>query len=209
MMHLKRRPFLFLLFAFTVCSCTVINTKPRHEFRYYSLEYPSPQFSGIKPLPLVIKIDPFNAAPSLNTANMVYRDQSFKIKTYPYHKWRAWPSELVHYFLLRDLKASGLFRAVLSYSSRSAAPYVLEGSVDEFLERDQAGTWEAVLSLSITLIRPAEKDGSKRIVLQKEYHRVENCKRKNPLGVAEAMSHAMAGISEQITRDLYTHLETQ
>jgi cholesterol transport system auxiliary component len=138
---------------------------------------------------------------------MLYRDQSYTIKSYTFHQWRANPGNLVQHFLIRDLRASGLYKAILPYSSRSPASYVLEGSLDEFLEWDEATGWKAVLSLSMTLINPGEKDARKRIVMQKDYRTIESCRRKNPQAVAEAMSLAMSRVSEQIGRDIYTSLK--
>ena len=208
MIQLKRVSFVLLIIVPCLTSCTSFNNV-QHETRYYSLEYPSPQFSDLKSLPLVIKMEPFNTAPIYHTSRILYRDRSFNINSYAYHQWRANPGNLVQYFLLRDLKASGLYKAILPYSSRSAASYVLEGSLDEFIEWDGDTGWEAVLSLSITLIKSGEKDIQKRIVMQKDYRTLEPCSLKNPLAVAEAMSRAMSRVSEQIIRDLYARLKEE
>lgn len=208
MVRLKQTPLVFLLLLFSLFSCSGPN-RARYEVQFYDLEYSPPHFTQTKPLPVVIKVEPFNAAPDLHTSGIVYRDQSFRIKTYPYHKWRANPDELVRYYLLRDLRASGLFRAVLPNSSRSTASYVLEGSVDEFLEWDEDSIWEAVLSVNITLIRPGARGDTKRLVMQKNYRTTETCERKNPVGVVEAMSRAMARTSRQIIIDIYQKLETK
>lgn len=206
MIQLTRISFLLLIIIYFLSSCSSLN-RVQHEKRYYNLEYPSPRFSDLKPLPLVIKLEPLDMAPIYHTSRILYRDQSFNINSYAFHQWRANPGNLVLHFLLRDLRASGLYKAILPYSSRSAASYVLEGSLDEFLEWDGDTGWEAVLSLSITLIKPGEKDIQKRIVMQKDYRAQEPCRRKNPLAVAEAMSRAMSRISEQISRDLHASLK--
>ena len=208
MIPLKKISFVLLIIISFLYSCSSLN-KVQYERQYYNLEYPSPRFGDLKPLPLVIKMEPLNTAPIYHTSRILYRDQSFNIKTYVYHQWRANPGNMVQHFLLRDLRASGLFKAILPYSSRSAASYVLEGSLDEFLEWDGATGWEAVLSLSITLIKQGERDVQKRIVLQKDYRTLEPCSRKHPLAVVEAMSRAMSRISEQIISDLYTSLKEE
>ena len=208
MIQLKRVLFVLLTTIFFLSACSTLN-QVRYETRYYNLEYSSPRFSDLKSLPLVIKMEHFDTAPVYHTSRILYRDRSFDLKSYPYHKWRANPGDLVQYFLLRDLWASGLFKAVLPYSSTSLASYVIEGCLDEFLEWDGTKDWQAVLSLSITLINRREKDEQKRIVMQKVYRTVEPCDRKNPLAVVEAMSRAMSRTSEQIIRDLYTSLKEE
>lgn len=206
MIQLARITCLLLSIFFLLFSCASLN-RVQHEKRYYTLEYPSPHFSDLEPLPLVIKLEPLNTAPIYHTSRILYRDQSYNIKSYAFHQWRANPGNLVQHFLLRDLRASGLYKAILPYSSRSPTSYVLEGSLDEFLEWDEDTVWKAVLSLSMTLIKSGEKDVRKRIVMQKDYRVLEPCRRKNPQAVAESMSLAMSRVSEQISRDIHASLK--
>ena len=113
---------------------------------------------------------------------------------------------MVTSFLSRDLKNSSLFKAIFEPGSRFSSSHVISGTVDEFFEQDEKNSWKAVLSVTITLIKEDETDISKRILFQKRYRTSEKCSRKNPLGVAEAMSKAMAGISEMIIGDVYKSL---
>jgi hypothetical protein len=75
-----------------------------------------------------------------------------------------------------------------------------------FFEQDRSDVWEAVLTVSITLITEDELDVSKRTLFQKKYHSREECKQQNPRAIAEAMSRAMAKISKMITTDIYQRL---
>ena len=105
------------------------------------------------------------------------------------------------------MQHSGLFKAVILRDSRLPAAYILEGSVDEFLEWDKKNSWEAFLSLSITLIHENEPDISKKILFQKTYQITKPCRQKNPRALAEAMSLAMSEISEQIIFDIYAFIK--
>ena len=107
------------------------------------------------------------------------------------------------YLLRRDLQQSGLFKAVVSRESRLPSVYVLEGSVDEFLEWNKEMGWEAFLSLSVILMQENEPDISKKILFQKTYFSNKPCRQKNPGALAEAMSSAMSEISKQIIIDIY------
>lgn len=180
--------------------------QPSHKIDYYTLEYDPPQISGVKPLSVVVRIERFSVAPSYNTNRIIYRNSSFKRNAYVYHQWRASPADLVTHFLSRDMKQCNLFQAVLSYDSRFASSYVLEGSVDEFFEWDTDKTWKAVLSLTVLLMAEKEPDVSKKILFQKTYRVNELCKQKNPQAMAKAMSQAMAKVSEKITKDIYSLL---
>jgi cholesterol transport system auxiliary component len=196
-------PIVLLLFF---GSCLKLK-HPSNKIAFYTLEYDPPQIGNLSPLPSVIRMDRFSVAPTYNTDRIVYKDRSFKRETYVYHKWRANPGDLVTYFLARDIKRSGIFKAVLTYDSRFPSSYVLEGSVDEFFESDTEGTWRAVLSLSITLMKEHEPDISKRILFQKTFRAKKSCKQRNPTALAEAMSRAMAEVSEKIIIDIYDYLK--
>ena len=96
-----------------------------------------------------------------------------------------------------------LFKAVFGINSPSASSHVIEGSVDDFFERDRENLREAVLSISITLMKENEPDVSKRILLQKQYSAQSLCEKRNPQSLAEAMSRAMSKVSEMIITDIY------
>ena len=195
---------LSFLFLFGGC---VKAKHPGHQIEYYTLEYEPPSSTDLEPLPYVVRIERFGVAPNYNTSRIIYREGSFRRKAYIYKRWRSNPGELVTYFLRRDIKDSGLFRAALPHDSRFPSSFVIEGSVDEFFEWDTTTVWTAVLTLSITLMAEAEPDISKRILLQKTYQVKEACRSKNPAALAEAMSRAMARVSGEIIKDLYARIK--
>ena len=170
---------------------------------YYVLEYASPQFSGMPPLPTVLQVERFQVAPFYRTERMVYREDAFKRNAYPYHKWRVDPGELVAYFLARDIRQSHLFKGVLTPESVSPPTHIIEGSVEQFYEHDATDQWEAILSISIVLVAANEPDTSRRILFQKTYTTRRACSRKNPQALAAAMSHAMSTVSGMIIADIY------
>jgi cholesterol transport system auxiliary component len=202
----KRANILLLSLTLLLGGC--VNLKqPSRKIDYYTLEYATPQMLRPAPLSIVFKMERFAVAPTYNTSRIIFRDKSFKRNAYVYHQWRANPGDLVTHFLGRDMRQSGLFKAVLSKSGRAPSSYVLDGSVDEFFECDVDEKWMAVLSLGITLMAENEPDISKRILFQRTYGTKEACKRKNPQALAEAMSRAMAKLSTEIIEDIYDHLK--
>jgi len=202
------KKILFILPGIATLLGACLNLKqPSNKIEFYTLEYDPPQLSDHKPLPCAIRLEPFTVAPEYNSDRIIYRDKSFKRDSYVYHRWHANPGNLVTSFLGRDMKNSGLFKAVLPYDTRLPSSYLLEGSVNEFLEWDAEEKWEAVLTLSITLMAGNEPDVNQRILFQKNYHAREPCKQKNPRALADAMSQAMSMISREIIETLYNHLE--
>ena len=204
-MYCKKKMLFLLAFLLVLGACTGIE-KPRAKIDFYTLEYESPEKTGRMPIPAVLKMQRFSVAPDYNTDRIIYRDRSFRRNSYTYHKWRSNPGDLVTHLLARDMIRSGMFKAVLTYDSRSSASYTLEGSVNEFLERDLEDRWEAVLSLDITLLSESNPDTSKCIIFQKTYCSDAPCKKKNPRSLAEAMSMALEQISKEIIEDVYTRL---
>ena len=187
-----------LSLAFSGC---VQLKQPNTKFEYYTLEYDalrSDKSTDPGKKSTVLKIKHFNASPIYNTDRIIYSDQQFKRSPYFYHKWRVRPAEFVTYFLSRDLKESGLFEAVLPPASGSLHTHTVEGTVDEFLESDSHDSWEAVLSISITLQVAREPDPDKRVIFQRSFSTRKKCSEKNPLALAQAMSLAMAEVSKEI-----------
>ena len=196
------------LAVFPILLSGCMNLKqPVNKIDYYTLESKPPKISGLKPLSHVIKVARFTASPTYNTPRIIYRDRSFNRNSYVYCRWRANPGALVTHILNRDIRHSRLFKAILTSESRFTSSYLLEGTVDEFLEWDMEETWKAVLSLSITLMDENKTDVREKILFQKTYREEAPCERKNPRALAEAMSRAMSEISKQIIKDVYCCLK--
>jgi ABC-type uncharacterized transport system auxiliary subunit len=104
------------------------------------------------------------------------------------------------------MQQSQLFKAVLTRRSKFPYAYLLEGSVDEFLESDTADGCQAVLALSIVLMAEHESDMDKKIRFQKSYQMSKTCEQRNPRALAEAMSLAMSEASAKIINDVYENL---
>ncbi len=204
----RKTKLLSFCLIFLLFSIGCYNFKqPRNRVEHYTLEYASPVIPNLKPLPASLKVERFTVAPDYNTRRIIYRDGSFKRNEYFYHKWRANPGDMVASYLTRDIKNSGLFKAVLPHGTDFPFSYVLEGSVDEFVEWDEAQKWNAVLAVTITLMAAHEPDVAKRVLFQRTYHSVKPFKEKNPQGLTEAMSQAMADISAEIIQDVYAALK--
>jgi cholesterol transport system auxiliary component len=202
---LSLRIAIFILFSLFFSACVGLN-KPSPTITQYTLQYDPPAKSQGNTLPVVLKVERFQVAPEFNTFQMVYGESAFERNVYHYHQWRSNPGDLVNYALMRDLRNSGSFSGVLPRESPIRPTHILEGMVDQFYEKDGSNTCHAVLTMGITLMVLGEPDITKRILLQKSYHEVEPCDRRNPAALAKAMSHAMGRISGKIIKDLETSL---
>ncbi|MCP4252333.1 MAG: hypothetical protein GY775_02795 [Candidatus Scalindua sp.] len=196
------RYIVIILIAFSLAFCGCISLEqPNTKFEFYTLEYDalrSDKSTEPGKKSTVLKIKHFNASPIYNTDRIIYSDQQYKRSPYFYHKWRVRPAEFVTYFLARDLKESGLFEAVLPPTSGSLHTHTVEGTVDEFLEKDSNSSWEAILRISVILQVAREPDAGKRIIFERNFSTRKKCREKNPLALAQAMSLAMAEVSKDI-----------
>jgi len=200
---------LFALVAALLLSACASVGQPSKKIDYYTLEYDPPlQANEREKVPFTLKISRFQVSPLYNSNKIIYRDNPFSRNEYYYRKWRANPGDTITYFLKRDLQQSSLFKAVFSHEDRFACEYLLEGAVDEFFEQDNPDSWEAVLSITIALIKENEPDVSKCVIFQKTYRARTPCRQKNPKSLSEAMSLAMAQVSEQVIRDIVHALKT-
>jgi len=205
-MNCFKRLVLLSFSTFLLLGACINLGQPNLKVHYYTLEYETQPIADLKPLPVIIRLDRFSVAPVFNTNRIIYREQSFKREAYVYHKWQANPGELVSYLLARDMQQSGLFEGVFSYSSSLTPSHILSGSVDEFLEWDTEGAWQAVLALNVTLVTQHQSDAREGVLLQRAYRYEETCDQKNPRALAEAMSRAMAKISVEIIEDIHSSL---
>jgi cholesterol transport system auxiliary component len=169
---LKRRlvpSILIMAYAAVILAGCAGGRKPGRLIEQYTLEYSSPSFSEKSPLTETVKVERFTVAEAYNTFDMVYRPDDFKLDTYRYHRWRVSPGDMVTDYLSRDLRESGLFRAVFSWRDVDVTRFVMEGGVTEFVELTASGSHSAVVSLTVTLLDMEQADITKRVVFQKSY----------------------------------------
>jgi cholesterol transport system auxiliary component len=208
MKRFNKLSLLFLSLPMLFGACMSLK-QPVNHIEYYTLEYPLPKLEALNPLPYVIRMDRFTASPPYNTSQIIYKDRSYKRSAYVYHRWQTNPGAIVTTLLNRDIKNSGLFKAVLDSCSQFSPSYRIEGSVDEFFEWDTRNEWKAVLAVSIVLTEKNNKDINNTILYQKTYRKAELCRQKKPKAVAEAMSRALSEISKEMIKDVYDSLKNR
>jgi uncharacterized lipoprotein YmbA len=203
--HLRRWPrlarglALLPLLALVLAGCG----KPPMLVHQYILEYPAPMLGSKAKIPDSIKVEQFSVAQAFNTTAMVYQPQPFKNQTYNYSRWRVNPGFMVTDYLLRDLTAARLFKAVFGPGSSGTYRYLLEGGVEDCKELDAPDGWKAVLALTVTLLDTTKEDVPQRVVFQKNYQVEEPMPEKTPAGLARGMSRAMENLSARIMADIY------
>ena len=197
------RPWLLALLAALLVAFLSGCGKPPMLVNQYILEYPAPVTGRKAKLPAAVKVELFSVAQTFNTYAMVYQPQPFQSQSYNYSRWRANPGYLVTDYLIRDLRESGLFKAVFGPDSSGKHRFKLEGGVAEFQELDAADGWKASLALTVTLLDTTQEELPQRVVFQKNYRVLEPLPEKTPQGLAQGMSRAMEQVSARIINDTY------
>ena len=188
-----------------VGGCTDFKQVPV-ESHYYTIEYDPPRPIKAEPLPYIVKIEQFQTSPLYNSNHIVFKNEDFTRDEYTYHKWRAHPGELVSFFLSRDFSETGRFQAALYYESSLPYTYLITGVVEDFYL--QAGDFgEAVLSVAMNLVDSTRHGKGNFVLMQKKYRRSVETHKRDPSGLAKAMSTAVQQISAQILNDVYAALE--
>ncbi len=195
------RGSLSLLLVMILSGCG-LGGKPSYLVRQYVLEYPSPSVDGLMKVNGVIHVERFSVARELDTPAIVYREGPYQRGADPYNRWRVNPGDMVTDYLLRDLRKSGLFKAVFSYNDSEETRYRLEGQVIEFLESKEKDGLKAMLSLSVTFLDLSKRELPESILFQKEYRYVEPLEAQTYEGLAQSMSKAMERFSIQVMTDL-------
>jgi ABC-type uncharacterized transport system auxiliary subunit len=210
---MKRNHLSLLIKAQIVCVCAVMfagclpGSKPPQTISQYTIEYPPPAARSAAPSDTTIRIDRFFVAQAFNSTAMVYRPLTYKLAVYNSSRWRVNPGDMVTDYLLRDMRASNIFRGVFSYRELEPTRFVLAGGVEEFLEADDADTGKAALVLSAALIDTRESELTKRLIYQKTYRTQEPLKDQTPDALAQAMSKATERLTGQIISDIFESVQ--
>ena len=192
---------LFLLSA--MLFVTGCGGRSTYVVQQYLLEYSPPALAGLAKANEVLRVESFSTAQAFASTAMLYRKSPLELSSYSRDRWRVMPCDIVTDFLLRDLRSSGTFMAVLAYEDPGGGRYVVTGTVFEFLEVDGNNGPRARLSVDATLLDTTEREIMKRFVFQKTYTVEEPMKDKSARALAESMSGAMKKFSGELIADIH------
>ncbi|MDA3895945.1 MAG: ABC-type transport auxiliary lipoprotein family protein [Desulfobacteraceae bacterium] len=198
---------LSLIFIGFISSCSM-GKKSLQPISYYVLDYEKPDFAPQSALPITLSLEKLKTASPYNSNRIVYSNNRYSQNKYVYHQWMAAPEEMISNLLARDLRASNRFKAVLD-SNDPLTSYLIRGTIDEFYEQDTDSQWNAVLSITISLINKNDNDKTRQFIFQKNYKKIHPLDQNNPKGLARALSMGMSEISNQIISDIYNELHCQ
>jgi ABC-type uncharacterized transport system auxiliary subunit len=198
---------MLIVSLFLIIGCAS-SGKLQYEVENYLLSYQASSFDKLEKLNASVKFNRFSIAAVYNSNNMVFRKDSYSLDSFNYSRWAVNPADMIADSLLRDIRGSGLFRAVFSRYEIDEGRFLISGGIDEFCLRMDNSNKTALISIIISLQDTQEKDTGKRIMFQKKYVREEPLQESSPRGYCQAASQAMLIISEQIINDVYAAVKT-
>lgn len=194
---------LLALFCLVSASGCVSTGKPLLQTESYLIDYPAPVFEKLSRIEDTIRIARFTVASAYNNNSMIFRENNYVVDSFNYNRWAVNPADMVADNLLRDLQASGLFRAAFSRYVVDEGRYILQGGIEDiFLQMNKSGN-KAILSLEITVKDTKQREPVKRILFQKKYYGEELLDEQSPQGYCRALSRVMQKLSRQIITDIY------
>ncbi|MEN6621583.1 MAG: ABC-type transport auxiliary lipoprotein family protein [Smithella sp.] len=194
--------FLFLIFCFVLIYGCVSAGKPQISIENYLINYPVPTFEKQKKIDDTIRINRFTIAAAYNNNKMIFRQDNYILDFFNYNRWAVNPADMIGDNLLRDLQASGFFRAAFSRYVVDEGRYIVQGGIEEFFLKIDQKNKLAVISLEITLKDTKQREQSNRILFQKKYRQEEPLTDQSPGGYCQAMSIAMQKLSPSIINDI-------
>ncbi len=138
------------IFAFSACSTTVPSVA---EYRISTQEKPK-EFTQSSCSDKSLKVAQAFSSGSLMTLNMNYGQGAHKRFVYTQSQWAESPNNAITAELLKSIKATKLFKNVQISKSRSSSDFLLETSIEDFMQyfsEDEKSSYANVV-INLTLI---------------------------------------------------------
>jgi ABC-type uncharacterized transport system auxiliary subunit len=193
------RPTLCILLLSLLAGCFSMGRSGAPRVSRYRLDYPAPTPQGTA-ISATVQVLPLRSAAMYDRVDVVYRQGLHRVETYNYRRWSVQPARMIRDLIERDMVASQDFQAVTGGLSPLAADYVVDGVVEEIEERIDQGC-NAHIRIRFVLARRSGP-ASAGPVFQRVYEASEACRAGDADDFAEAMSRAVASISERLRGDL-------
>ena len=119
-----------------IASCLLSGCAAARPSKYYQLTIPGGATPAAErsPFPVTLLLGPLRASHLYREDHIVYSSTGESMGTYEYHQWAEPPIEMLANVLLRELRASGRYRAVDILRSNSHGDYILYGRLFDFKE---------------------------------------------------------------------------
>jgi len=119
-----------------------------------------------------LRVSQVFSSSSLMSKKMQYAHGNYKQNNYSESQWAQSPSRALTSEILKSVRSSELFSSVLSYKTRSRSHYLLESSVEDFMQyfsEDEKSSYVRVaIVMSLVESRSGKVVSSQRFLIKKE-----------------------------------------
>lgn len=172
--------------------------------QYFTLDMPSPAIGNEQSiLPFYLSIKQLDSGLMYHEDRLIYHEAANEIKYWNYKKWITAPSVLLTEALKRHLIHANLFYNVLDYPSAIQTRYWLEGKINAFEERDNAGGWSVLVGLDLRLFDRAEE----KFIWEKSIENTQPVANKTIEGVVAGFDAATKACMETVILEIKSALE--
>jgi len=164
---------------------------------YYQLTIPGNRTTATErsPYTVTLLVGPLRASHLYREDHIVYSSAGEHMGTYQYQRWAEPPTEMLEEIMLRELRASGKYRAVDALRSNSRGDFILYGRLYDFKEISGAP-----LSTRLTLDLELRDVKSGSTVWTHFYTHDEPAGEKDIAAVVAALNrNAQRGVAEMIS----------
>lgn len=120
-----------ILFAAALTGCGAARPS-----KYYQLTVPGTEgvAQGADPVPATLLLAPLLASHLYREDRIVYSGSGEQMGTYEFQRWAEPPTEMIQEVLLRELRASGRYKAVYAGRSNATGDFMIRGRLYDFKE---------------------------------------------------------------------------
>jgi cholesterol transport system auxiliary component len=132
--HFARKTYAAVLLSAVLASLCACGAVP--PMKYYQLTAPNsaPAAPTAAALPVTLVVAPLRTGPLYRDNRLVYATSEEALGTYEFERWAQPPAQMIQEVLLRELRASGHYRAVETMSSTLRGNFMLQGNLYDFKE---------------------------------------------------------------------------
>lgn len=194
------------LLVLSLCGCLRLDKlrHPGQSIQYYSLEYPAPSALVAAPLADVLRLKRFEVMDAFATDRIVYERAPFSPASDYYDRWTVSPGAMVTGAVLRDLTASGIFRAVVTGRGSLLPDYELTGTLETLRAKREGQGWQSEIVIHVLFYphSPDKETPPRQRIFQKRYVITTPCQDPQALSVVQSLSTGLESFSGQMLLDV-------
>lgn len=167
--------------------------------KYYQLSPPNsaPSATATAPIPITLIVAMLRASPLYRNNRLVYSTGGEAMGMYEYERWAETPPQMIQDVMLRELRASGHYRAVHPFSSSARGDFILRGSLYDFKEVSGSA-----LAARLTLQMDLQETGTNTLVWTHYYTHDEPVAGKDVGSVVAALDRNVQQAVGEISASL-------